>query len=99
MPLFRYLCLIKFTSYLNAKIYLIIVTLLLFISITIAIRFSSRFFLSINNLISASDDIGKGKLDVKVPEIKTDKELEILIKNFNLMIDRLKTQQDKLLLT
>ena len=50
-------------------------------------------------MISASDDIGKGKLDVKVPEIKTDKELEVLIKNFNLMIDRLKTQQDKLLLT
>ena len=34
-----------------AIIYLIVVTLLLFISITIAIRFSSRFFRSINNLI------------------------------------------------
>ena len=86
-------------KYSFALIYIIVVALLLFLSITIAIRFSSRFFLSINNLISASDDIGKGKLDVKVPEIKTDKELEILIKNFNLMIDRLKTQQDKLLLT
>ena len=86
-------------KYSFALIYIVVVALLLFLSITIAIRFSSRFFLSINNLISASDDIGKGKLDVKVPEIKTDKELEILIKNFNLMIDRLKTQQDKLLLT
>ena len=86
-------------KYSFALIYIIVVALLLFLSITIAIRFSSRFFLSINNLISASDDIGKGKLDVKVPEIKTDKELEILIKNFNSMIDRLKTQQDKLLLT
>ena len=86
-------------KYSFALIYIIVVALLLFLSITIAIRFSSRFFLSINNLISASDDIGKGKLDVKVPEIKTDKELEILIKNFNLMIDRLKTQQDKLLLS
>ena len=86
-------------KYSFALIFLIVVALLLFLSITIAIRFSSRFFLSINNLISASEDIGKGKLDVKVPEIKTDKELEILIKNFNLMIDRLKTQQDKLLLT
>ena len=36
-----------------AIIYLIVVTLLLFISITIAIRFSSRFFRSINNLIYA----------------------------------------------
>ena len=42
--------------------------------------------------------IGKGNLDTKVPELKTDKELEALTK-INLMIDRLKTQQDKLLLT
>ena len=80
-----------------AIIYMIVVTLLLFLSITIAIKFSSRFFLSINNLISASNNIGKGNLNSKVPEIKTDKELEKLNKNFNLMIDRLKTQQNKLL--
>ena len=80
-----------------AIIYMIIVTLLLFLSISIAVRFSSRFFLSINNLISASNNIGKGNLNSKVPEIKTDKELEKLNKNFNLMIDRLKTQQNKLL--
>ena len=80
-----------------AIIYIIIVTLLLFLSISIAIRFSSRFFLSINNLISASTNIGKGNLDSKVPEIKTDKELEVLNKNFNQMIDRLKYQQSKLL--
>ena len=70
---------------------------LLFLSISIAIRFSSRFFVSINNLISASNNIGNGNLNSKVPEIKTDKELEKLNKNFNLMIDRLKTQQNKLL--
>ena len=80
-----------------AIIYMIVVTLLLFLSISIAIRFSSRFFVSINNLISASNNIGKGNLDSKVPEIATDKELEKLNKNFNLMIDRLKTQQNKLL--
>jgi len=80
-----------------AIIYMIVVTLLLFLSITIAIKFSSRFFLSINNLISASNNIGKGNLNSKVPEIKTDKELEKLNKNFNLMIDKLKTQQNKLL--
>ena len=43
--------------------------------------------------------IEKGNLDTKVPEIKTDKELESLNKNFNQMIDRLKLQQDKLLLS
>ena len=80
-------------------IYLVIVTLLLFLSITIAIKFSSRFFRSINNLILASSNIGKGNLDIKVPEIKTDIELETLNKNFNLMIERLKFQQEKLLLT
>ena len=81
-----------------AIIYLIIVTLLLFISITIAIRFSSRFFRSINNLIYASSAIGNGNLNIKVPELKTDKDLETLNKNFNLMIVRLKTQQEKLII-
>ena len=78
-------------------IYISLVTLLLFLSITIAIRFSSRFFISINNLITASEKIGKGNLNVKVPELKADKEMEILNKNFNSMIEKLKNQQDKLL--
>ncbi len=81
-----------------AIIYIIIVSLLLFVSITIAIRFSSRFFRSINNLILASSAIGKGDLNVKVPETKTDKDMEILNKNFNLMTDQLKNQQEKLII-
>ena len=80
-----------------ALIYVILVTLLLFLSITIAIRFSSRFFVSINNLISASERIGKGDLNTKVPDIKTDIEMEKLISNFNSMIIKLKDQQQKLL--
>ena len=80
-------------------IYLVIVTLLLFLSISIAIRFSSRFFRSINNLIIASANIGKGNLETKVPEIKTDKDMEILNKNFNLMTDQLKVQQEKLIIS
>ena len=81
-----------------AIIYIIIVALLLFLSISIAIRFSSRFFRSINNLIFASISIGEGNFSSKVPEIKTDKDLELLNKNFNLMIDRLKFQQEKLII-
>ena len=81
-----------------AIIYIIIVSVLLFVSISIAIRFSSRFFRSINNLISASTSIGQGNFDAKVPEVKTDKDLETLNKNFNLMIDRLKNQQEKLII-
>ena len=81
-----------------ALIYIIVVSLLLFISISIAIRFSSRFFRSINNLIFASKEIGLGNLDAKVPEVKTDKDLEILNKNFNLMTYQLRSQQEKLLI-
>ena len=79
-------------------IYLVIVSLLLFVSISIAIRFSSRFFRSINNLIIASSNIGKGNLNTKVPIIKTDKDIETLNKNFNLMTDQLKAQQEKLII-
>ena len=80
-------------------IYLVIVSLLLFLSISIAIRFSSRFFRSINNLIIASTNIGMGNLNTKVPEIKSDKDMEILNKNFNLMTEKLKTQQEKLIIS
>ncbi len=80
-----------------AIIYVTLVTLLLFLSITIAIRFSSRFFISINNLITASESIGRGNLDTKVPDLKADIEMERLNKNFNSMIERLKSQQEKLL--
>ena len=81
-----------------AIIYVIVVSVLLFVSISIAIKFSSRFFRSINNLINASVSIGQGKFDTKVPEVKTDQDLEILNKNFNLMIDRLRNQQEKLII-
>ncbi len=81
-----------------AIIYIIVVSVLLFVSISIAIRFSSRFFRSINNLILASASIGQGNFNAKVPEVKTDKDLETLNKNFNLMIDRLKSQQEKLII-
>ena len=79
-------------------IYLVIVSLLLFLSISIAIRFSSRFFRSINNLIIASSKIGMGDLNTKVPEIKSDKDMEILNKNFNLMTSQLRAQQEKLII-
>ena len=40
-----------------------------------------------------------GNLNTKVPELKADREIEILNKNFNAMTSRLKFQQDKLLNT
>ena len=82
-----------------AIIYIIVVTLLLFLSTSIAITFASRLTKPIINLISASDSISKGALDVKVPEVETDEEFKQLNQNFNQMIERLKEQQDKLLVT
>ena len=81
-----------------AVIYIIVVTLLLFLSTSLAITFASRLTKPIINLIGASDSISKGALDVKVPDLETDEELRQLNKNFNLMIERLKEQQDKLLI-
>jgi len=80
-----------------AIIYIVVVTLLLFLSTAIAITFASRLTKPIINLISASDSISKGALDVKVPDLETDDEFKQLNQNFNSMIERLKEQQDKLL--
>ena len=81
-----------------AIIYILVVGLLLFISTIIAIAFADRLTTPIINLITASDNISKGVLDSKVPESSTDKEFTMLNKNFNNMIERLKKQQDKLLI-
>jgi len=82
-----------------AIIYIIVVTLLLFLSTSIAITFASRLTKPIINLIGASKAISKGTLDVKVPNIESDEEFKQLNTNFNSMIDMLKKQQDKLLAT
>ena len=82
-----------------AIIYLLIVSLLLFLSIIISINFASRLTLPIINLIGASEKISSGDLNAKVPLIDTDKEFKKLNENFNSMIDKLKKQQDKLLVT
>jgi two-component system nitrogen regulation sensor histidine kinase NtrY len=82
-----------------AIIYIIVVTLLLFLSTSIAITFAARLTKPIINLIGASDSISRGALDVKVPEVETDEEFKQLNQNFNQMIERLKEQQNKLLIT
>jgi len=82
-----------------AIIYIIVVTLLLFLSTAVAITFARRLTKPIVNLISASENISKGELDAKVPNIDADEEFKKLNTNFNNMITRLKRQQDKLLVT
>ena len=80
-----------------AIIYIIIVAMLLFLTIVLAITFAGRVTKPIINLITASENISIGKLNTKVPEIDSDEEIRTLNKNFNNMIERLKIQQDKLL--
>ena len=82
-----------------AIIYIIIVSMLLFLTIVLAISFAGRLTKPIINLITASKNISSGKLDSKVPEIETDDEIMNLNQNFNNMIDRLKRQQEKLLVS
>ena len=81
-----------------AMIYIVVVSLLLFLSITISINFASKFTQPIVNLISASEKISEGNLNTKVEEIEAGNEFKKLNKNFNSMIEKLKIQQDKLLL-
>jgi len=80
-----------------AIIYLLIVSLLLFLSVVISINFATRLTEPIINLIGASEKISSGDLSSKVPNIETDKEFKKLNENFNLMIEKLEKQQDKLL--
>ena len=82
-----------------AVIYLLIVSLLLFLSTILSINFASRLTTPIINLITASEKISSGDLNAKVKQIETDKEFKKLNLNFNSMIDKLKKQQDKLLLS
>jgi len=82
-----------------AVIYLLVVSLLLFLSIIISINFAARLTSPIVNLIGASEKISTGDLNAKVPFIETDSEFKKLNENFNSMIDKLKRQQDKLLAT
>ena len=80
-------------------IYLLVVALFLFLAIIISINFASRLTVPIVNLIGASEKISAGDLNAKVPIIDTDDEIKNLNTNFNLMIEKLKKQQDKLVMS
>tara|TARA_B100001146_G_scaffold99689_1_gene88297 strand:- start:888 stop:1916 length:1029 start_codon:yes stop_codon:yes gene_type:complete len=80
-------------------IYLLVVALFLFLAIIISINLASRLTTPIINLIGASEKISAGDLNAKVPIIDTNDEFKNLNENFNLMIDKLKKQQDKLVMS
>ena len=81
-----------------AIIYIIIVTLMLFLSTVIAMTFAQRLTKPIINLIKASDSISKGDLNTQVSNVESDDDFKLLNLTFNNMIKRLKKQQDKLLI-
>jgi len=82
-----------------AIIYLLIVSLLLFLSIILSINFASKLTAPIINLIGASEKISSGDLNAQVPQIETDSEFKKLNENFNLMIKKLRKQQSILLMS
>ena len=82
-----------------AIIYLLIVSLLLFFSIVLSTAFASKLTTPIINLITASEKISTGDLSAKVPKNESNKEFDKLNENFNSMINKLKKQQDKLILS
>jgi len=82
-----------------AIIYILVVSLLLFLSIIISLNFASRLTKPIVNLIRASEKISLGDLNARVPLIEADEEIKKLNVNFNSMIEKLKKQQDKLLIS
>ena len=63
-----------------AVIYLLVVSLLLFLSVIISINFASRLTSPIVNLIGASEKISKGDLSAKVPFIEQIVNFEKLMK-------------------
>ena len=65
-----------------AIIYIIVVSMLLFLTIVFAIAFAGRLTRPIINLISASENISSGQLDTKVPEIESDEEIKTLKQKF-----------------
>ena len=69
-----------------AIIYIIVVSILLFLTVVLAIAFSGRLTTPIINLISASKNISSGKLDSKVPDIDSDEEIKTLNKNFPFIV-------------
>ena len=77
-------------------VFILISLLILLISILIGLLFADTLIRPITNLIKTSNQIKSGNLSVKVPQISTKDELSLLIKTFNGMTEKLKTQRVEL---
>jgi len=77
-------------------VFILISLLILLISILIGLLFADTLITPITNLIKTSNQIKSGNLSVKVPQISTKDEMSLLIKTFNEMTEKLKSQRIEL---
>ena len=77
-------------------VFILISLLILLISILIGLLFADTLIKPITNLIKTSNQIKSGNLSVKVPQISSKDEMSLLIKTFNGMTEKLKSQRIEL---
>ena len=77
-------------------VFILISLLILLISILIGLLFADTLIKPITDLIKTSNKIKSGNLSVKVPQISTKDEMSLLIKTFNEMTQKLKSQRIEL---
>ena len=77
-------------------VFILISLLILLISILIGLLFADTFIKPITDLIKTSNEIKSGNLSVKVPQISSKDEMSLLIKTFNEMTQKLKSQRIEL---
>ena len=77
-------------------VFILISLLILLISILTGLLFADTFIKPITNLIKTANEIKSGNLSVKVPQISTKDEMSLLIKTFNEMTQKLKSQRVEL---
>ena len=77
-------------------VFILISLLILLISILVGLLFADTLINPITNLIKTANKIKSGNLSVKVPQISTKDEMSLLIKTFNEMTEKLKSQRIEL---
>ncbi len=77
-------------------VFIIISLLILLAAIWVGLWFSSRLVTPLSHLVNASERIGQGDLDVRVPSLPTGDEVGTLSRAFNRMTDQISRSQDAL---
>ncbi|MEM9999352.1 MAG: PAS domain-containing sensor histidine kinase [Pseudomonadota bacterium] len=80
-----------------ALLYLCLALVLLLAAIWTAIAVANRLVRPIRLLINASDEVGRGNLEVRVPVRASDGDVGHLADTFNSMLGQLKSQRDEIL--